>query len=488
MRSCEANVFTKPLYLLSLIGLRAQVPEALAFTHGEAAPNIAKLLGTPAEAIESIMHPPMGDQFERPCVQWFGSAIERRHIDASLRRFAPRSLEEGQHYRAIWMARLLDFCPVTMEKLVSKCPQCSQPLGWRACCFLSKCDKCKGSLLSAKSQILPPHLHEAARLGAALLSPLAAARHDALSSLPAPFRDWSPGDALSALVTLGEAAISLHATTNASSNIGSADRIAAGIEFAMDWPNSLTKFARNSTDKSNTTSLKLGLGLLGKLFDRGTRKSPLRDLIRTDISASLGEASVPVKLSRAGLSNSTCRIGKLSSAEAAKELGVGADYLRRLEGRSGTFVGRHHVAGGTALYDKLGISRLATALDKSERFSDCARLLGISRYCLDAFISAGLVEIMDDADAAIVRGSPLISTSSIDKLRNRLRQQSTIIDGELTFREAMQRNGDPYDWVVVFNKMLSGHVRLRFADGEIPSVPIRLRHTPTRYGVMGPLA
>ena len=93
VRACEGNRFTKSSNLLSLIGLRAPASESIPFTHTDAALALAKLLGTTTEEIESRMHPAAQDGLGRPTVDWFGSPLERRHIEARVRRFAPRSLK-----------------------------------------------------------------------------------------------------------------------------------------------------------------------------------------------------------------------------------------------------------------------------------------------------------------------------------------------------------------------------------------------------------
>jgi hypothetical protein len=463
VRACEANIFAKPSHVLSLVGLRAQASEFAAFTHASAVRDIAKLLGSSFAEIEKLMHSPMEDHLGRSSVHWFGDSIERRHIEAKARRFAPHSLEECQHHPAFWTLRLLDYCPLTMEILVSECPQCSRQLGWRACRSLSKCEKCGASLLSAESTMLPPHLREDARLGAALVSPVAAVRQAALSSLPKPFSTWTPADALLGLLTLGEAQLSLQLCSN-SSRPASAVCISAGIAFARDWPDSLSRFAKASTIRSNSTSVRVGLGSLGRLFDSAAKKTPIRELIRSTISTSLGEAVVPNKLFPGAIVDASSRAGMLSARQAEQHLGISRKSLRRLERRSDTFLARHHVRGGAALYDQAAISRLAEVLSISERPNDCARKLGIPRYCVEAFTLAGLIEVVTEPDAMIVTGGVLISRESIIDLRERLQEQSTLFDGGATLRDAMRRNGDPHDWVAVFEKMLSGHVRLRMAD------------------------
>ena len=465
-RACEANVFTKAAHLLDLIGLRAQASEAVPFTHVSDAPAIAKLLGTTTEQIESRMHPPTQDDLGRPMVHWYNGSIERRYLEAGVRRYAPRSLEQCKHFPALWSVRLLDYCPLTMEYLLSECPNCSRPLGWRACRAPSKCDKCGGSLLHAESRTLPPQLHDAARFGAALVSPKATVRQTALSSLRDPFSNWAPADALVGLLKLGEAQVSLETLSSPSEAAGSAACLAAGIAFARQWPDSLCLYVKRSTERSNSTSARAGLGSLSRLFESTARQSPIRDLVRATISTSLGEAVVPAKLFSGAIINSASRAGRLTAQQAIKQLGISFKHLRRLEGRSKTFLARHNVHGGAALYDQAAISRLAEDLSSSSRHREAAQLLGVPDYCIDALLSAHLIKPVSNQDAIIVSGCPLISKASIDALGKKLRRSSRVVDGGVTLRRAMHRNGDPYDWVAVLRGLLAKRIDVCYEDSE----------------------
>lgn len=102
----------------------------------------------------------------------------------------------------------------------------------------------------------------------------------------------------------------------------------------------------------------------------------------------------------------------------------------------------------------------------SVRPDDCARTLGIPRHCVQAFISAGHVDVVTDSDAAIVTDSTLISVASLIALRDRMWNQSREFGGGGTLREAMRRNGDPRDWVAVFDKILAGRVRVRIGNRD----------------------
>jgi hypothetical protein len=470
-RACEANIFTKPSNLLNLIGLRAQASEAVPFTHTSVAGPLAKLLGTTPQEIESRMHPAVQDEFDRSTtINWFGTSVERWYLESRVRRFAPHSLEQFNYFPAIWAVRLLDYCPTTMELLVSDCPSCCRPLGWRACRFLTKCDKCGASLLNAQSSTLPPPIHEHARLGAALVSPTATVRQAALSSLPHPFRTWAPADALVGITTLGEAQLSLPISKDSSTRGGAAAKIAAGLEFVRGWPDSLSRYTKMSMARSDTISIRSGLGPLGKLFEGSTKKTPIRDLVRSSISVSLGEAVVPTRIFAGGIVSGACRDGMITTLEASKKLGIGRRELRKLEGRSETFLARHNAKGGTALYDDAAISNLRDALSQTVRGDACARQLGIPRYCVEAFTSAGMVKFFQHRDAEIVSGGHLISKKSIDDLRQRLRERSRTVKGSITLCEAMRRNGDPQDWVAVFLKMLSGGIPFQSAGSD--SIPL----------------
>ena len=152
--------------------------------------------------------------------------------------------------------------------------------------------------------------------------------------------------------------------------------------------------------------------------------------------------------------------------EATKQLGIDTKRLRRLEGRSETFLGRHNVRGGLALYDEAAISRLQSVLRQSVKPNVAARQLGIPSYCIEAFISAGLVEVVTDQDANILVERILITKASTVALRERFQKESTKVEGEVTLRQAMRRNGDPQDWVAVFRNILSGRIALQVNDSD----------------------
>lgn len=483
VRACEANVMGKPMNLLSLTGLRVQATEFVPFKLADQAPAIAKLLGTSAEAIESRMHRSIADNRGLPTVRWFGSSIERRNILANVRRYAPRSLEEHQFYPAVWGARVIDYCPTTMEILVSECSSCSALLSWRACRSLSKCDKCGASLLRAKSAIVPPQFHDDARLGAALISPEAAVRCAALSSLPKPFNTWEPSEALSAIITLGEARLWLQSSSDGLKSAGSAAVIVAGMAFIREWPSSLAEYAGASTAKCKSQSLQLGMGPLSRLFMRGFAKSSeIGKLVRSTISGSLGEAVVPAKLVP-GLVDNSCRRGILTTAEATKTLRVCGKSLWRLEGRSNTFIARHNVKGGPALYNKAAIIGLSEILKNSLNMDDCARQLGIPAYSIDAFVTADLIKAVNCADALIVTGKTLIEGASFQLLRDSVLRRSTKVHGGTPLRKAMRRVGLPSEWVAAFTGMLSGKLPVQFAGNEYASLtdallvgPLDLKH------------
>lgn len=484
VRACEANVFTKVSNLLNLIGIRSRASEAVPFTRTAEASAIAKLLGTTTSEVESRMHPAAQDDSGRPTVHWFGSQVDRFHVDSRSRRFAPRSLEEHGYSPAVWSVRLLDYCPVTMELLVSECPKCSALLGWRYCRSLLKCEKCGTSLLQAKSSTLPSHLHEEARVGAALVSPVAAVRQAALSSLPDPFSTWRPADALVGLLTLGEAQISLQPLHHAGNTAGAAAKLAAGLEFARDWPSSLSRYVKECAARTNSTSVRTALGPLSALFQSTATRTPIRDLVRSEISTSLGEAVVPAKLFSGAAVDSACRFGMLSASQASKALGISLERLRRLEGRSETFVARHRVPGGVTLYDKTAVSRLRGVLDQSVNPNACARQLGIPRHCVDAFIAAGLVQVVTNLDAEIIRGTGLITKASMVALRKRFQEQSRKLKRGVTLRHAMRRIGAPQHWLAMFQDILSGRVRAQVVECASTSlsdaVVVESTETPRR--------
>lgn len=61
---------------------------------------------------------------------FFGTPIERRHLETRTRRFSPGSLSLSAHHRALWQLRIFPFCIETWEYLIDRCPRCNALQRW----------------------------------------------------------------------------------------------------------------------------------------------------------------------------------------------------------------------------------------------------------------------------------------------------------------------------------------------------------------------
>lgn len=152
-----------------------------------------------------------------------------------------------------------------------------------------------------------------------------------------------------------------------------------------------------------------------------------------------------------------------------------------LDGQSEAFLARHNVQRGVALYDEAAVSRLRELLDQSVTPNDCARQLGIPNYCVKAFVSAGLLEGVDDRDVEIVRGSGLMKKASIVELRERCKKQGQrqSSKGVVALSETMRRHGAPGAWVAAFDDVVSGRTQHQFIGSDDTSLSEALLVDPT---------
>src|SRR3954465_10192456 len=74
--------------------------------------------------------------------EFFGTALDRRHLDTCTRRFSPAALRLSPHHRALWQIRLFPFCTETWEYLVERCPRCQAVQRWYRTNGIERCDLC----------------------------------------------------------------------------------------------------------------------------------------------------------------------------------------------------------------------------------------------------------------------------------------------------------------------------------------------------------
>ena len=434
-RACEANVIERPGELFSLLGKGGR-PAFAAFTVGEHAPVLAKLLGVDDHEITERLHGRKADFVDPTFVHWFGTTLERRFLKAEPRRFAAAALRISNHHRAVWSVSALSFCPETFQELLSTCHECGRALGWAKTQGLIRCEHCRASLLEVDAPFVPDELRPKLKAVTDLISTDVAVRSAAAMRFPPPFCSWPPGEIFGAIVEFGVAWE--HPTADRSSSIGraliwghpevaSTAALVSGHRLVTGWPGSLSELVARTygaLEHSATASKPLALkdlGLLVRHLDQRLPKTRLRSLLRHALPRALVDADAPVKLLSNGSGQSKKQDHLLTMAEAKARFGLSDPVLRRLCPEGECFRGGRGGRGGAWRFDSGRLAMAAAAYHDAVGTAGAAARLGAPAYTMSAFVRLSALEYVQDSDALrMLHGRQSITRSSLDDFTRRL--------------------------------------------------------------------
>lgn len=171
VRHCELNIIPRPSDLLLELGIPDAKPAFAPFTLGGFSRDLAAAIGVAEAEILQRMYPRAERGDLREGVIFNGIELERRFLEANVRRVSPSSLRLSEHHRALWLLRPVGFCPETMTLLLDRCPICRGSLGWTACRCIGRCDKCGADLTDASTAQVPEHFTHDAIAVADLVGP-----------------------------------------------------------------------------------------------------------------------------------------------------------------------------------------------------------------------------------------------------------------------------------------------------------------------------
>ncbi len=139
LRACHENGFTKVFKIANLWGGNIQGPgvSPWVIAHSPPSPSlIARVLGCDVDAIEAISMKKTG-----PLIDFFGRTVRQRNLSRE-RRVSPTGLKRAGQQKAIWQLIPFGFDPLTLEKLLDKCPVCEKKLGWKITLGICHCEHC----------------------------------------------------------------------------------------------------------------------------------------------------------------------------------------------------------------------------------------------------------------------------------------------------------------------------------------------------------
>ncbi|CAN7211788.1 TniQ family protein [Phenylobacterium sp. LjRoot164] len=475
VRHGQANFVARPADLLAEIGIETAVPSFVPFTQTGRAQDLAAAFGASLKEIEDRLHPTIDD--EPPArVMFNGIALERRFVEAKVRRVSPLGLKGSPHQRAYWQVRPLKFCPESMEMLIEECSACRKEFGWARCHDLLRCDRCNEPI-AQEPNFVPPQFAQSAAAVAKLVSHVDDDRERTLRALPSPFCNWGAGDVFAAVVELGAAITAgpRSAQINKKVAVGDFDdfglaELDAGFRCVAEWPSSLTDVVRAEYEQSATPSFRGCLGGLAKFLAATARPSPLRDLLRGEVLHAIGQAGIPLKRSSRLSSEAGWRETVVVGSEAEAQFGIARRQLLLLQGRSQTFVGGRTGRGGTELYDRARLAALAAGRDASMSDIAAAKLLGLPAFVMPSLVSRGVLERPSNSDLALIfPNRPRVVKSAVTHLLAQLEElpESQSADA-VPLEAALQGFADPHAWAWAIVAILKHQVGVSKRSAEAP--------------------
>lgn len=474
-RAAYANVVPSPATLMRHASMESGQPAYVAFTQIGAASKLADLLGIPIDEVTARMHPKL-DRLSPP-IDWFGTPLERRFLEAPRRRFSPLGLRSSQHIRAEWMVRPLSYCPDNLDRLSHECPHCGAKLGWDRTLGVAVCEHCEGDLRAIPACFLPDDLRPAYGVISGLVSTDPRRRAASLEQFPAPFRTWRPGDVFAAIVDLGfvrgqPASRSSTALANGDFRHLEDEHLFLGLDLLMNWEDKFPTMLQEVVDNRKSTSAGStpeSLGVLRRFFYSNARQSALVDLMRREIPIALRKLNMPLRVARNSILLGAKREGAISLRDARQKYRIDNRLLARLVDQADCFITRHESKFGTRLFHEDGLARAIDAYRAATTRESLCRTLGAPPCIVDACEREGLFDRIGIKDAQLLAGEVvLFDTESVEAFIRALQRPraSSLKTIDVSLVHGMRGQLVPATRALIFKALVNGELAFRVIPAE----------------------
>lgn len=133
-----------------------------------------------------------GRQINSSLIAFANQLLPARMFEFKLRRIAPRTMETDGIHRHEWLNKLLPYCSISGERLVSQCPSCTGNLGWWYTGGLDTCEHCETPVPASIEPPIAPAYFTRYKLFANALSIDPVVSAEAWATLPAVVQIHSP--------------------------------------------------------------------------------------------------------------------------------------------------------------------------------------------------------------------------------------------------------------------------------------------------------
>ncbi|WP_326914444.1 hypothetical protein [Sphingopyxis chilensis] len=422
-RSAEVNVLPATATLLQHANVNAPRTAFVPFTQSAASANIGQLMGiSPIEVARRML--PRLEESERTTVDWFGTPLERRFVEANVRRLSFAALTAGPYARSIWMIRPLLYCPDNFDALQSNCPACQKKLGWTRSLGVAVCEHCEKPL-TGRSPKLPAESRREYQNIAALVDMDPKRRDASAALLPLPFGDWDHGDIFAAAIDLGALAQNASRTDcrNLWRQLATGDfsplrdnGIFQGWDILLGGPNAVDNLLRKIIGaRRNDGNLRQVLGPISRFF-HSKSKSPLCNLMEKRVGLILRELKLPLKVMSRSRALCTERTESIAMWDAMREFSISDKLLKRLAVRGDCLLGKSAGETGVHLFDRVKLQKAVGQMRSGVGIFKFSNDMGMPAYAISALIEHGLVERILDENVQLLAPHPLLEPASVADL------------------------------------------------------------------------
>ena len=464
-RSTRRNVLRYPRVILSEVGLSMEQTGTIAIEIAGLEERLAEKIGCStadvlARAMPKVPISSAGD------IQFGGSTMVGFDLDLKRRWISPATLSQADAHLVAWSCRLLPFCPISLERLISKCPRCMEVLGWREAWGIGICEHCRQKVEHPDGEVLEPHLVEGYRTFAKLISSDQAERAEAMAALSPEVQAFSLAHLARLIVGLGrncraEPFPRYHPGLPAKTV---ADVVALGTDMLHDWPNRLRDrivAEIGAIGWDHEQPVRPMLQGLRKLGSYSVPRPEQINLVRTAIP----EVFEPKPRALGGLRASVMILKDIRS-----HINLSTTQMKPVnDARALQFSMRSDSPRSRLQYDRESTMDFINRLKASEPASAAEGTLGIPRYGVEQLVCLGEISREDHPAIEIIYpGLRLVSPLAyLADIKAAARSDAVPCDA-ISLRRAIRCiGGRCKPWGVVLKAMRSGELDFWLPDDEV---------------------
>ena len=432
--------------------------------------TVADCLRVDVAELQSRSHPRKADGTR----DFFGLAIDERHLESHVRRFSPESLAISPHHRALWALRPIPFCDVSWEFLTDRCHRsfCGAVQRWHHTHGVDLCDVCGGSLVDTPVGTVPADLQTRLRLAIGLVHVDPRRRAESADALPPGLQTLDASDRFDLLVACAR----LHDPTltpfrkplSASPPEQLAAALAGGWSLLAGWPGAVERLAsariarRVGRHGDGSGGAILAFLKVGRYHSRYNGSGPYRSQRLRDV---VGELVLRFR---------TVEAECFDIAHAARVAGLKPSTIGAMR-RTGVLPAAFTLRGNRPVPQvrRDGIEALAARLRGSDAIVTAARRLGLPYHGVEQLMALGCLVGIEDPAPKITRGPIRVAGSSVQELDDALLAMASP-EGAGTWRSlpgVMDGVGGRLKpWGPLLRAMTEGRLRYAVDEGDDPIV------------------